>query len=385
MDSDQFTEQAPGKLIPTLGGAVAFVPAPLQAALDISPSAVRLLDQASSALGTLSGVGRLLPNPHVLISPYLRREAVLSSRIEGTQSTIADVYAAEAGQTELFPDAADVGEVQNYVRAHEFGLHRLADLPLSLRLIRELHEHLMQGVRGADQTPGRFRRSQNFIAPPGTAIADAIYVPPPPPEMKQGLDDLERFLHDRTLPPLVQAALVHYQFEAIHPFRDGNGRVGRLLVSLFLCERDLLPQPLLYLSAYFERTRTDYYDLLMRVSTHGDWDAWMRYFLEGVRIQAVEAVEDTQRLLALREHYRSSLIASKARPTAVQLLDRLFVNPFITAKEVATRLDVSDPTARAAISDLLEHGLLVEVSGRKWGKVFLAAKLLTALRGHDEI
>ncbi len=385
MDRDQFSEDAPGLLVPTVGGAVAFVPVQLLPTFAISPAAVRLLDQASNALGTLSGVGSLLPNPHLLISPYLRREAVLSSRIEGTQSTIADVYAAEAGQTQLFRDAADVTEVQNYVRAHELGLRRLSDLPLSLRLIRELHEQLMRDVRGADQTPGQFRRSQNFIAPPGTSIADAIYVPPPPLEMKQGLADLERFLHDRTLPPLVQAALVHYQFEAIHPFRDGNGRVGRLLVSVFLCERGLLPQPLLYLSAYFERTRADYYDLLLRVSTHGDWDPWVRYFLEGVRTQAAEAVEDTQRLLALRERYRNSLTASKARPAAVQLLDRLFVNPYITAKEAAERLGVSDPTARAAISDLLSQGILVEVSERKWGKLFLAEELLTALRGHDSV
>lgn len=384
MKRDQFTEHLPGRLVPIAGGAAAFVPAPLQATFELSPAAVRLLDQASSALGMLSGVGRLLPNPHLLVSPYLRREAVLSSRIEGTQSTIADVYAAEAGQTQLFSGATDVREVQNYVEAHEFGLRRLSELPLSLRLIRELHEHLMRGVRGADQTPGRFRRSQNFIGPPGATIADATYVPPPPPEMKRGLHDLELFLHDQTLPPLVQIALLHYQFEAIHPFRDGNGRVGRLLVSMFLCERGLLPQPLLYLSGYFERTRTDYYDLLLRVSTHGDWDSWVRYFLEGVRNQAVEAGEDTQRLLVLRERYRAALVASKARPTAVQLLDRLFVNPYITAKEAAERLGVSDPTARAGISDLLREGVLVEVSGRKWGKLFLAVELLAALRGHEE-
>jgi Fic family protein len=385
MDRRQFTKDAPGLLISTAGGGVAFVPAQLLPTFAISPAAVRLLDQASNALGMLSGVGSLLPNPHLLISPYLRREAVLSSRIEGTQSTIADVYAAEAGQTQLFRDAADVAEVQNYVRAHELGLRRLSDLPLSLRLIREMHEQLMRDVRGADQTPGQFRRSQNFIAPPGTSIADAIYVPPPPSEMKQGLADLERFLHDRTLPPLVQAALVHYQFEAIHPFRDGNGRVGRLLVSIFLCERGLLPRPLLYLSAYFERTRADYYDLLLRVSTHGDRDSWVRYFLEGVRAQATEAVEDARRLLALRERYRDSLIASKARPAAVQLLDRLFINPYITAKKTAEWLGVSDPTARAAIADLLSQDILIEVSGRKWGKLFLAAELLTALRGHDNI
>jgi Fic family protein len=384
MDRAQFTEAAPGRLVPTIGGGLAFVPEPLRRSSEISPATVRLLDQASNALGVLSGLGRLLPNPHLLIAPYLRREAVLSSRIEGTQSTVADVYAAEAGQTQLFRDAADVGEVRNYIRAHEVGLRRLAELPLSLRLIRELHEELMRGVRGADQAPGQFRRSQNYIGPPGATIQDATYVPPPVPEMKRRLDDLERFLHDQTLPPLVQIALAHYQFEAIHPFRDGNGRVGRLLVSMFLCEPGLLQQPLLYLSAYFERTRTDYYELLMGVSTHGDWDAWVRYFLEGVRVQALAAVEDTERLLALRERYRAALAGAKARPTAVRLLDGLFVNPYVTAKDAAEQLKVSDPTARAAIADLVASGILAEVSGRRWGKLFLAAELLAALRGHDD-
>ncbi len=350
----------------------------------MSPDVVLALDRASNALGMLSGVGRLLPNPHLLISPYLRREAVLSSRIEGTQSTLADVYAAEAGQTQLFEDASDVAEVRNYVQAHELGLRRLSELPLSLRLIRDLHKGLMQGVRGGDQSPGRFRDSQNFIGPPGTTIADAIYVPPPVPEMKRTLDDFERFLHDQALPPLVQIALGHYQFEAIHPFRDGNGRVGRLLISMFLCERGLLPQPLLYLSAYFERTRADYYELLLRVSTHGDWLSWLRYFLEGVRVQATEAVEDSERLIGLRESCRSMLVAAKARPAAIQLLDGLFVNPYITARMASAQLNVSDPTARAAISDLLAQGVLSEVSGRRWGQVFLATHILAALRGHAE-
>jgi len=333
----------------------------------------------------LSGAGRLLPNPHLLIAAYLRREAVLSSRIEGTQSTIADVYAAEAGQTQLFRDTEDVREVQSYIAAHELGLRRLGDLPLSLRLVGEMHAQLMQGVRGAEQTPGRFRRSQNFIAPPGSGIADAIYVPPPPQELARLLSDLELFMHDRALPPLVQAALLHYQFEAIHPFRDGNGRVGRLLVSLFLCERGLLAQPLLYLSAYFERTRPDYYELLLRVSTRGDWDSWIRYFLEGVRVQATDAVEDAQRLLAVRERHRQALVASKARPAALQLLDQLFLNPYVTARSAAELLAVSDPTVRSAIADLRAHGILVEVSGRKWGQLFLATEILRALRGHEEV
>lgn len=384
MDRSQFTARAPGKLVPTTGGSVAFVPAELPPRLDLSSDVVLALDRASNALGMLSGVGRLLPNPHLLISPYLRREAVLSSRIEGTQSTIADVYAAEAGQTPLFHDASDVREVQNYVRAHERGLRRLAELPLSLRLIRDLHKILMQGARGSDQSPGRFRRSQNVIGPPGASIENATYVPPPVPDMQRRLDNLERFLHERTLPPLVQIAIGHYQFEAIHPFRDGNGRIGRLLISMFLCERGLLPQPLLYLSAYFERTRTDYYELLKRVSTHGDWSAWLLYCLEGVRAQAAEAVDDSQRLISLREAYRSKLVAAKARPTAVHLLDRLFVNPYVTARIASDELGVSDPTARAAISDLLAHGILSEVSGRRWGQVFLATHILAALKGHDE-
>jgi Fic family protein len=309
---------------------------------------------------------------------------VLSSRIEGTQSTIDDVYAAEAGQSAPLDGASDVREVRNYMQAHEWGLHRLSELPLSLRLMRELHRQLMQDVRGNEQAPGRFRRSQNFIAPPGSSIAGASYVPPPVPEMKRALDDLERFLHDRELPPLLQAAIAHYQFEAIHPFRDGNGRVGRLLISLFLCERELLAQPLLYLSAYFERSRSKYYELLLRVSTRGDWESWLLYFLEGVRVQAAQAVDDSQRLLEMRESYRTSLMAAKARPAAVQLLDRLFVNPYVTAKRATVELKVSDPTARAAIADLVAQNVLREASGRRWGRVFLAVELLAALRGHDE-
>jgi Fic family protein len=385
MDREQFSAQAPGRLLSTVGGALAFVPASLPRALELSQQVVLALDRASNALGVLAGIGSLLPNPHLLISPYVRREAVLSSRIEGTQSTIAEVYAAEAGQTQLFRDPADVREVRNYVAAHELGLRRLSALPLSLRLICELHRELMHGVRGSESSPGRFRGSQNFIGPAGSTIADATYVPPPPPQMREALNDFERFLHEDSLPPLIQVALMHYQFEAVHPFLDGNGRVGRLLISLLLCEQGLLPQPLLYLSAYFERTRADYYNLLMRVSTHGDWDAWLRYFLGGVHAQATVAAQDARRLIDWRERYRSLLLASKARPAALQLVDELFANPYLTAAMAAERLEVTDPTARAAISDLLSQGVLTEITGRRWGKVYLAVDLLNALRGSDDI
>lgn len=384
MDAERFTGTAPGRIVPAANAAVAFVPAPLPPALAYAPSTVRLLDQASNALGVLSGTGRLLPNAHLLIQPYLRREAVLSSRIEGTRSTVSDIYAAEAGQTQLFADEGDVREVRNYVGAYEFGLRRIRELPLSLRLIRELHAELMHDVRGSDQQPGRFRTSQNFIGPPGASLQQATYVPPPPAEMLTALERLELFLHDDALPPLVQIALVHYQFEAIHPFLDGNGRVGRLLISLFLSARELLSQPLLYLSAYFERTRSDYYELLLRVSTHGDWDSWIRYFLEGVRVQATDAVEDAQRIVLLREEYRLRLIEVRARPAAIELLDSLFVNPYVTTREASSLLGVSAPTARAAVGELARLGILTEVSGRRWGKVYLAQELLSVLRGDEQ-
>jgi Fic family protein len=268
MNVAEFTKRAPGRITKTLERNPAFVPDPAPRHIRLSSDAVGLLDEASNRLGVLAGIARRLPNPDLLIGPYLRREAVLSSRIEGTQTTLSDVYAAEA---QLRLDIApDVREVLNYLTAYGYGLERLGTLPLSLRLLRELHERLMEGVRGAEKRPGEFRTYQNFIG--GDNEANARFVPPPPLEMKDCLDDLDHFMNDRSLRPLVQAAVLHYQFEAIHPFGDGNGRVGRLLTGLFLNERDLPPQPLLYLSAYFERSRDAYYDWLLRVSTHGDWD-----------------------------------------------------------------------------------------------------------------
>jgi Fic family protein len=379
MDPTAFTATAWGQLPRTLDGNVAFVPHPAPRTLELSGDAIALLDEASNGLGLLAGIGRRLPNPHLLISPYLRREAVLSSRIEGTQTSLSDVFALEAEQLSLI-EAPDVQEVRNYVHAYEHGLERLATLPLSLRFVRELHEHLLSGVRGGVR-PGQFRSDQNWIG--GATARDAVYVPPPPQEMRDRLADLERYLHERTLRPLVQAAVIHYQFEAIHPFDDGNGRVGRLLVLLFLAERGLLPQPLLYLSAFFERTRSAYYDGLLRVSTHGDWDGWLRYFLEAVRVQAREAADLADRLLALQARYRAALQAEHATANALALVDALFENPYVSAAVAERRLGVSAPTARATIRALEERGILREITGRRWGRVFRAEEVFGLLRGEE--
>lgn len=378
MDPKLFTRDAWGEVVQAGEGFPAFVPDPAPRELPLSDRSIALLDEASNRLGILAGIGRLLRNPELLISPYLRREAVLSSRIEGTQTSMSDLYASEVEQLELIR-APDTREVRNYLRAHQYGLKALDSLPLSLRLIRNLHKRLMSGVRGRERQPGEFRTYQNWIGAPEGRVA--TYVGPPVPQMTERLDDLERFLHERSLRPLIQAAVLHYQFEAIHPFADGNGRVGRLLVALFLAERGLLPQPLLYLSAYFERTRADYYGGLMRVSTHGDWERWVSYFLEGVRQQADEAIDLSDQLVALHTRYRDELQAAHVTSNALALVDLLFENPIIYTRRVQENLAVSAPTARNTIRALEEHGILREITGRDWRRIYQAEEIYGLVRG----
>ena len=343
---------------------------------------MRLLSVADVALSELSGLGQVLPSPNLLIAPYIRREAVLSSRIEGTQASLADLLADEAGQTARSP-ASDVHEVRNYVVALQYGIDRMQSLPLSLRLVRDLHQRLMQGVRGDRATPGEFRRSQNWIGPHGSTPANAPYVPPPPQEMNQTLAEWESFLHRRDdLPDLIQCALMHEQFEAIHPFLDGNGRVGRLLVPLFLIERGRLSQPLLYLSEFIERNRGDYYRGLQRIRTHGDWNGWLHYFLAGVQWSAKRAARQALQLLALREEMRATLAD---QPRALKLVDALFENPYIDANRVKKLLDISDPTARKTLGVLEGVGLINETTGRSWGRQYLARGVLAAIEDPGEI
>ncbi|MBF4509338.1 MAG: Fic family protein [Aeromicrobium sp.] len=377
MDPKTFREPTAGRPIRAEGGYWAFVPAPLPPVLQWDTVLVTALSRADAALSRLEGVGSQLPNPHLLIDPYARREAVLSSRIEGTQASLSDILLDEIDPGRVEASRDDIREVRNYVDALEFGIQRLQELPLSVRLVRELHRVLMQGVRGDHATPGELRVSQNWIGPPGSTIDSAAYVPPPPHEMLQALGDWERFLHDRdSLPDLIQCALMHEQFEAIHPFLDGNGRVGRLLITLFLMERGRMTRPLLYLSAYFESNRAAYYDSLQAVRTHGAWRDWLMFFLTGVQLVATKASDQAAELAAMRERYRG-LVSGRSRASA--LVDELFRAPITNAASAARRLGVSDPTARAAISALEDVGLLEEFTGRAWGKTWIARPVLEIL------
>ena len=377
MKPSDFQEPSSGRVIQTPQGYTAFIPAPLPPRLAYNDRLVLALSKADAALSELSGLGRQLPNPHLLIAPYVRREAVLSSRIEGTLAGLSDILLDEINADIPHGEETDVREVRNYVTALELGIKKLNDLPLSLRLVREIHKSLMKGARGDQATPGEFRRSQNWIGPPGSTLATAVYVPPPPDEMMKALGEWELFLHDRgKIPDLIQCALMHEQFESIHPFLDGNGRVGRLLVTLFLIERGRLSQPLLYLSAYIEAHHQEYYDLLQRVRTHGDWLNWLYYFLTGVSETSQDAVNRARDLMDFREKSKAKLVG-KVKPIA--LLDALFVNPYITVAKASKILKVSNPTAREAVMTLQEHGMVEEVSGRKWGKIYLARPIMNII------
>ena len=372
--------KAPGRRIRCPGGYHAYIPDPLPPELAWTPKLVRALSDADRLIGRLAAEGGRLPNPHLLMRPFIRREAVLSSRIEGTQSSLGELLASEAGAAvERSPD--DLRAVGNYVVALEYGVKRLDRLPLSLRLVRELHERLMKGVRGERATPGEFRRSQNWIGAPGCTLSEASYVPPPPDELMGCLGDWEKFLHEKSTPPLVQAALAHYQFEAIHPFLDGNGRVGRLLVTLFLVERAILPTPLLYLSAFFEATRRDYYERLGAVSARGEWEIWLVYFLNGVARQAEDALSRAERINKLLSGWRIAAGKEPGRAPRVPLLllDLLAGNPFITVKGAARQLGVAFTTAQRGVERLEKLGVVSQTSTAKRDRVYCAKALLDIL------
>jgi Fic family protein len=332
---------------------------------------------ADRAVGRLAGEGRRLPNPHLLIRPFVRREAVLSSRIEGTQATLGEILAAEAGAVvERAPE--DLREVANYVVALEHGVERLRQLPLSLRLVRELHEQLMRGVRGDMATPGEFRRSQNWIGPPGSTLATATFVPPPADHLLACLGPWEKFLHNDSLPPLVHAALAHSQFEAIHPFLDGNGRVGRLLITLLLIEKNVLPVPLLYLSSFFDATRQEYYARLLGVTERGEWEEWLTYFLRGVAQQAEDAIVRIQRIEDLLLRWRKRLAKASSR-LPEKAVDLFAENPFWSVKKLARRLGVAYSTAQRAIDRLEAERIVTLTAKAKRNRVYCSGAILKAL------
>jgi len=380
MDVEAFRDSPAGWVTRATGGYWAFVPTPLPPTFPWTSDLVAVLSEADRALGELAGLGRSLLNPHILIRPFVRREAVLSSRIEGTQASLSELYAYEAVQLAMFEPPPDVHEVYNYVQALEYGLERLRTLPLSLRLIREIHARLMEGVRGEHQTPGEFRRSQNWIGPPGCTLNDAPFVPPPVPEMREALYAFEEFLHaPPSLPPLVRLGLIHYQFEAIHPFLDGNGRIGRLLITLLLCAWNLLPEPLLYLSAYFEARRQEYYHLLLATSLEGAWDNWLTFFLHGVTTQARDGVTRAGRLQDLRERYRDQFQTARAAARLLQVVDLLFAQPVLTVRQVETALEVNFSTAQRYVNQLEDAGLVQEITGRARNRVYRADEVLRVI------
>ena len=356
-----------GRYLQQPTGYRAFIPAPLppDPPLDLSGPLRERLSEADYALGRLDGAVLTLPNPDLFVFMYVRKEAVLSSQIEGTQSSLQNLLAAEA---QLFdPDTPrDVNEVANYVRAMNHGLARLADLPVSVRLIREIHAELMQGVRGGRLAPGELRTSQNWIGPGDCTLANATFVPPPPHEVPGALSDLERFLHDGAgLPPLIQVGLAHAQFETIHPFLDGNGRVGRLLITFLLTEKRLLSKPVLYLSHYFKQHRSEYYERLQAVRDAGDWEGWLGFFLEGVVSVSREAAQTAAAILRMREEFRTRITERLGRAAAngQRVMDRLFDHPIVNVATVREWLDLTPAGANQIVSRLEGIGLLREITG----------------------
>jgi Fic family protein len=369
--------QPHGRWIRVSSGYRAYVPQALPPPIEWSTALAAALSAADRAVARLAGEGRRLPNPHLLIRPFVRREAVLSSRIEGTQATLGELLAAEAGAA-VERSPADLREVGNYVVALEYGVERLRKLPLSLRLVRELHERLMRGVRGDAATPGEFRRSQNWIGPAGSTLANASFVPPPPDLLMDCLGAWELFLHDDTLPPLVQTALAHSQFEAIHPFLDGNGRVGRLLITLLLIAKGVLPSPLLYLSAWFEATRPEYYARLTGVTERGEWEEWLLYFLAGATGQAEDALDRIRRIDELLARWRERIVKAPSR-LPERALELFVQNPFWTIKKMAERLGVAFTTAQRAIDRLESAGIVALAGEAKRNRVYCARALLAIL------
>lgn len=355
-------------------GYDAFVPYPLppDPPIILDADLSRLLAQATLAVGRLDGAIEILPNPDLFVFMYVRKEAVLSSQIEGTQSSLADLLEAEAEI--LDPDRpADVGEVINYVEAMNYGLGRLSTLPVSTRLIREIHEKLMAGVRGSEKSPGEIRTTQNWIGPVGGKLRDAMFVPPPPHLVPECLGALEKYLHGPTSDhELLRIGMAHVQFESIHPFLDGNGRVGRLLIAFLLCERNILKKPVLYLSRFFMANRLEYYARLQAVRTKGDWEGWLRFFLLGVEEVALSAAQDARAIIALRERHRDLVHRTfKARAgNAIRLLDHLFQQPITTVNDVAGLLDQTFPAANNLVRDLARVGVLREVTGRSRNRAF---------------
>lgn len=381
MKPTDFTSKSPGQVFKTAKGYHAYLPNPLPPEPTWTNSLLAALSRADTKLAALNEVGKAFPVPELVARPFIRKEAVISSQIEGTRTSFEGLLSYEAGQSRSNQDQTDAHEVQNYVRALDFGLKRLGSLPVSNRLIREIHALLMDGVRGEFMTPGEFRRSQNWIGRPGATLETARYVPPPVAEMKIAIGELESFIHQKSnLPLLIRIGLIHYQFEAIHPFLDGNGRVGRLLVSLLLVHWELLSLPLLNLSDYLEENRQLYYDKLLDVTQKGAWEAWLAFFLNGIAIQAEVSVRRIHRLAKLRETYQHRFAAERTRQKLADLVDYLIGTPITSIMQAQESLKMgSYTTIQRQIEKLVAFGIIREITGYQRNKLYQADEVLQIL------
>ncbi|MBF0362136.1 MAG: Fic family protein [Oligoflexia bacterium] len=387
MNPKDFKKSTSGKCIKTSANYWAFVPHPLPPAIEYDKEMRALLSDADRLIGELLGTGKAISNPYLLITPYVQREAVSSSQIEGTQTSMDDLLLFEATNEESDPEVniADIREVQNYVKALQHGIKLLKKLPISTRFMTEVHEVLMKGVRGGHVTPGELRKSQNWIGTPGCTLNGAKYVPPPPHEMHECLSALEKYIHSEPKEPvLIQCAYIHYQFESIHPFLDGNGRLGRLLIIFLLLEREVLTVPLLYLSAFFNKFRSEYYIRLFEVSRSGDWDAWIKYFLNGIITQAKSAIDDAHRITKLHVTYLALVSESKKVPeSALKLVEEIFVNPIVSISVLSKKWNLPYNSVKNGVARLVKLGILKEKKGQNKGRmrnrIYLAHRLLNIL------
>jgi len=376
-------KQRTGVTITQKEGYKAFIPKslPPKPLVNIDPEMMDLLSKADTLIGRLSGISESLPNPNLFVAMYVRKEAVLSSQIEGTEASLEDVLEYESeNRPSTLPN--DVAEVVNYVKAMNHGLKRINDLPLSLRLIKEIHAELMEGVRGQEKTPGEFRKSQNWIGPRGCTLKSARFVPPPPYEMMQAMGDLEKYMHsDLKQPLLIECALMHFQFETIHPFLDGNGRIGRLLIAFFLCYKEVLKKPLLYLSHYFKEHRQEYYNQLTMAREEGDLESWIKFFLKGVVSVAGEACNASHEIVSLQTRDKEKINCSYKKSSKITALhDKLFNRPIVSVKDVSSMMDVTFPTANDICMKLVELGILKEITGKERSRMFAYKNYLDILK-----
>ena len=378
-----------GMVMNTTRGYSAFIPAklPPDPPIVIDSEMQKLLSLADLKLGRLDGITQILPNPELFVAMYVKKEAVLSSQIEGTQASLVDVLNTPSSETN---DRAynEVIEVVNYVNAMNWGLQNLSTLPLSLRLIRNIHKILLEDVRGSNKNPGEFRKTQNWIGPQGCTLETATFIPPTVVEMEKAMADLENYMYeDDDVPALIKIALIHAQFESIHPFLDGNGRMGRLLITFWLCQQEILTHPLLYLSYYFKQNRLEYYDRLMAVRTKGDWENWIKFFLRGIASVSDEATESAKKIIGLQNKYSEMLLQNdKSNNNYTVLLNLLFERPIITKKEISETLGISLPTANTIVETFCKLGILYDKTPeKKRYKTFVFGEYLAILQKGTEL